>query len=169
MRGVHDSRRDRRPRRGVPCMAVGGAWLGQRVPCRVPIVAFVVVGATVVAPPVARGVGLVGGGSGAGPAHGGRCALVRAARRRFGRGARRCWALRPSTAGSRRRANTGCCSHGGRGIVIRTAFCPAAVQQNPVSLGRMRYVSRVREQCVVGSASARAPHADERRCGRSDR
>ena len=32
-------------------------------------------------------------------------------------------------------ANTGCCSHGDQGIVIRRSLCAVAVLQNPVSFG----------------------------------
>jgi hypothetical protein len=88
-----------------------------------------------VAPPFVRGVGLVGGGLGAGPASGGRCTWVRAARRRGGIGARWCWELRPSTAGSGPRSNTGCCGQRDRHIMHRITFCAVALQQNPASLG----------------------------------
>jgi hypothetical protein len=98
MRGVHRGRWDRRPRRVVYRVAVGGVTLGAIGRCGVRIVASVTGGVTVGPPPFVRGVGLVGDGYRAGPASDGRCAPVRAARRRCSVGARRCWELGPSTA-----------------------------------------------------------------------
>ena len=48
-------------------------------------------------------------------------------------------------------ANTGCCSHGGRGIMRRRSFSAPAVQQNPVSLEglvRGRNCTRVADKNV---------------------
>jgi hypothetical protein len=98
MRDTHRGRWDRRPQRVVFRVAVGGVALGANGRCGVRIVASVAGGVTVVPPPVVRGAGLVGDGARARPAHAGRCALVRAARRRLGVGARRCWGLAASTA-----------------------------------------------------------------------
>ena len=57
-----------------------------------------------------------------------------------------------------RPANTGCCSHGGRGIMSRRSFSTAAVQQNPVSLARSRRRCAVRsgawkQRCAAASVS----------------
>jgi hypothetical protein len=54
MRGVHDGRWDRRPRRVVQRVAVGGATLGAMCRCRVGSVASVLLCVTVVAPPLVR-------------------------------------------------------------------------------------------------------------------
>ena len=54
--------------------------------------------------------------------------------------------------GTCRPANTGCCSQRGRALWSRIIFCAAALQQNPVSLGRV--VRSARRHCVWVRAPA---------------
>jgi hypothetical protein len=118
MRGVHHGRWDRRPQRVVFRVAVGGVRLGAIGRCGIRIVAVAAGGVTVVAPPLVRGVGLVGGGSRAGPASDGPCALMRAARRRFGIGARRCREVGQVPQARGGGLTRGCCCQPDRGLVF---------------------------------------------------